>query len=112
MRGFFRKLCSLVITPTTVPTPSPATAPILLQVPDNSDKLSYRDFIDQAARGHFTLLSPKELTALRLRYDKHTGAPDSRPTDGQLSALASWLKPQPDGRRNAPFVEFATWGPI
>ena len=114
VRGFFRKLRDHVSAPPSAPAPTPSTTPIFLQVPDNSSKKEYRDFIDQAAKGHFELLSPKEIAALRMRYEKHTGGPvegDSRPTDGQLSALASWMKPQPDGRRNPPFVEFAVWGP-
>ena len=114
VRSFFRKLRATLISSTPAPTPTSSTTPIILQVPDNSDKLPYRDFLDQAAKGYFTMLSPKELTNLRLRFEASTGAPvegDARPSDGQLSALASWLKPQPDGRRNAPFVEFAVWGP-
>ena len=59
VRGFFRKLRDHVSAPPSAPAPTPSTTPIFLQVQDNSSKKEYRDFIDQAAKGHFELLSPR-----------------------------------------------------
>ena len=115
VRSFFRKIRTHLTLPPAEPASTPQAGPIVLHVPDNADKKEYRDYLDQAAKGTFTLLTPAEIIRLRQRYQDHTGAPvegDARPSDGQVSALASWLKPQPDGRRNAPFVEFAVWGPF
>ena len=51
-------------------------APITITLPDNSDKLQFRDYLDQTVRssGTFTLLAPSELKALRDRYVTVTGA--------------------------------------
>ena len=101
---------------TTSPTPPPAaaqTGPIVLQRPDTSDRLEYRDYLDQTVKGHFTLLAPNELSDIRKRYETLTGAPvegEARPSDEQLSALSHRLRPQANGRREAPFVEFAVFG--
>ena len=85
----------------------------MVQLPDTSDRHEFRDFIDQTAKGTFTELGPKEMSELRGRHEKYTGAPvsgDARPSNLQLSALAHWAREQSNGRMNAPFVEFATWG--
>ena len=114
VRGFFRKLRTNIITAHS-PLPLPSTGQqITLTMPDTSNRWEFRDVIDQTAKGTYMLLPPKDLIALRQRYDFHTGAPvegDARPSDRQLSALTHWLRPQADGRREAPFVEFAVWGP-
>ena len=115
VRGFFRKLRSNIAAALVPVQPTaPTTGPITLTMPDTSNRLEYRDVLDQTARGTYTMLPPADIMALRRRYDTHTGAPvegDARPSDRQLSALTHWLRPQADGRREAPFVEFAIWGP-
>ena len=115
VRSFFRKLKSHVCTTLAVPSPSPTLQAITVQVLDTSNRFEYRDVLDQAAKGCYTMLTPAELSGFKQRFLAHTGAPvegDARPSDRQLSALAHWLRPQSDGRREAPFVEFAIWGPF
>ena len=83
-------------------------------MPDNSDRLEYRDYLDQATRGSFKLLPTSVLKKLRDRYLQVTGAPTTgeiRPSDEQLSALSFRLRPQADGSLKPPFVEFAVFGP-
>ena len=115
VRTFFKKLRESFSSPpprSTLPSSS-AAAPIVVQLPDTTGRHEFRDYIDQTAKGTFTELGPKEMSELRGRHEKYTGTPvsgDARPSDLQLSALAHWIREQSNGRMNAPFVEFATWG--
>ena len=114
---FFRKLRSswapAPLAPTAPKAPPPAT-PIVLHMPDTSDRLEYRDFLEQTARGTFKMLPRADIKKLHERYLKSTGAPTTgeiRPSDAQLSALSWRLRPQEDGSLKPPFVEFAVFGP-
>ena len=83
-------------------------------MPDTSDKLHYKDYIDQTLSGTFELLPISELSALRRRFIDITGTPltnEERPSDEQLSALSHRLRLQKNGREAPPFVEFAVFGP-
>ena len=72
VRSFFRKLRENLMP--TVPVTQPqVSGPIVVQMPDTSDRLEYRDYIDQTLKGHFTLLAPAELYAIRKRYEAITG---------------------------------------
>ena len=78
-----------------------------MTLPDTTDRLEYRDWLDQTARGTFTMLSQDELRRLHERYLLATGAPttgDIRPSDQQLSALSHRIRPQADGTMNPPFT--------
>ena len=113
--SFFKKLRE-AMSPAPAPTSkasSPA-APIMVTLPDTSDRLEYRDYLDQATRGSFALLTTAELRRLRDRYFQVTGAPTTgeiRPSDEQLSALSHRIRPQSDGSMKPPFTEFAVFGP-
>ena len=86
----------------------------MVSLPDTSDRLEYRDYLDQATKGSFVLLSQDELRRLRDRYLQVTGAPTTgeiRPSDEQLSALSHRIRAQADGSMKPPFTEFAVFGP-
>ena len=87
---------------------------ITVTVPECTDRHSMRDYIDQTNTEKFSDLSEKELTGLRSRFFNATGMdplPEERPSDEQLAALAHLLRNKKDKRMNAPFVEFAVFGP-
>ena len=110
--SFFKKLRSALAPPAAVAKAAPP-APIAVMLPDTSDRLEYRDWLDQTARGTFTMLSQEELRRLHERYQLSTGAPTTganRPSDQQLSALSHRIRPQADGTMNPPFTEFAVFG--
>ena len=115
---FFKKLRALWAEPSPqTGTPLPvATAPITVTLPDTSSRLYYKDILDQTVgNGWFTLLPLDELRNLRRRFVAHTGAPaegDGRPSDAQISAMANWIRPQPNGSLQPPFAEFAVFGPF
>ena len=113
---FFKDLNKALSAPPP-PSTSPASSsqPILLQLPDSSNKLPFKDYLDQTATGTFTLLSESEISALRDNYVTRTGGSPSleeTPSDHQLSAMAHWIRTRPDGRLHAPFAEFATFVPF
>ena len=113
VRNFFRRLREQLLAPPAA-APVQPSGPIQVMLPDTSDRQEYKDYLDQTLRGTFTMLPHKELMAIRRNYEKWTGAPvegDARPSDGQLSALAHRLRPQANGLLEAPFVEFAVFGP-
>ena len=110
--SFFKKLRAACAPPTALAKAAPPI-PITVALPDTSDQLEYRDWLDQTARGTFTMLSQEELRRLHERYLLSTGAPttgDIRPSDQQLSALCHRIRPAPDGTMNPPFTEFAVFG--
>ena len=41
----------------------------------------------------------------------NTATEDERPSNVQLAALKAWIEATPQGRKRAPFVDFAVWGP-
>ena len=70
--------------------------------------LRYSSYLNQAAEGHFPLLSPATLREFREEYVNVVGTPPNaaeRPTDEQLSALSAMLR---SGR--SPFADFAVFG--
>ena len=75
VRGFFRKLRSHLCSMLALPSSHAPPQPIAVQMPDTTNRLEYRDVLDQASKGCYTLLSPKELSQLQQRYEFHTGAP-------------------------------------
>ena len=113
---FFKALARLFSVAPPVSSPAAASsssAPVLVQLPDQSHKMPMRDYIDQTlVTERFSLLSEQELAGLRKRFIDITGAhpsPEERPSDEQLSALAHRMR---GGRHTVPFVEFAVWGPF
>ena len=113
---FFKDLMKLVGPAAAPPSSSQelvatsAAHPFVLTIPDSSNKLPFRDVLDQTLTGTFTLLPESEIAALRKNYVDKTGMHPSkaeRPSDEQLSALAAFLRNRPDGRVRPPFVEFA-----
>ena len=98
----------------SIGTSAPVAEPIVVQLPDTSDRQPFKDYIDQTIPGSFDVLSASEITQLRRNYVKSTGTGPTnaeRPTDEQLSALSHRLRPQKNGRINSPWVEFAVFGP-
>ena len=105
-------------TPSSPAVPAPSSSPppaIIVQVPDTSDRLQLRDYVDQTAAGSFKLLSEEEIAALRANFVTRTGGhpdPAERPSDEQLSAMAYVLRTKDGARAKAPFAEFAVFTPF
>ena len=102
-------------TTTTALVPAPSQ-PITVTLPDTSNRLHYKDYLDQTlGTAWFTLLPLEQIRSLRKRFETLTGAHaegDARPSDAQISAMAHRVRPQPNGSLESPFAEFAVFGPF
>ena len=85
--------------------------PLLVQLAeptDTTDKLPYRDVLDQSlGHGNFAILPPERLAELKEHYRQSTGGPmpgNATPTDEQLSALHSWMNVGSDQPSNRVLV--------
>ena len=99
------------LPPAPVAAPGPITAVL---VERDESKISYDKVLAQGMQGSFSLLPQAELKAARDQFQLITGLAveeEERPSDEQLSALKAWLTTAPGQRKNAPFVDFAIWGP-
>ena len=117
LHSFFKKLRAALADPPSAPPASSTTpTPIVVTLPDTTNKLPLRDYLDQTITScTFEKLSPPELKELRDRYFATTGSVpsgDARPTDEQVSALCHRIRRQADGTRDPPFTECAIWGPF
>ena len=110
----FKSLKSKADPPPVAVGKASAPQPIVVNIASNDDKLVYKDYLDQTAKGSFNLLTTGELANMRRRYEDITGAPvlaEARPSDEQLSAMTHRVRPQESGHRCPPFAEFAVFGP-